>query len=98
MLRIGFVLEPGFQMISLAAASAFELANSASGEELYTIEILSESGGPLANSLGIPIITQPIDQAALSVSCRKNHPTAVSRARDGGALSHSRHKLTAIRT
>jgi transcriptional regulator GlxA family with amidase domain len=60
MLRIAFVLQPQFQLTSLAAASAFELANLVSGEELYSIEILSEHGGLLANSLGIPIVTDPI--------------------------------------
>jgi transcriptional regulator GlxA family with amidase domain len=62
MLRIGFVLQPGFQIMSLAAVSAFEFANLVAGEELYTIEFLSESGGPLANSLGISIATQPISK------------------------------------
>lgn len=64
MLRIGFVLQPGFQIMSLAAASAFEFANLAAGEELYSIEFLSESGGPLANSLGITIATEPIGKSA----------------------------------
>ncbi|HET9398586.1 MAG TPA: GlxA family transcriptional regulator [Sphingomicrobium sp.] len=64
MLRIGFVLQPGFQIMSLAAASAFEYANLAAGEELYSIEFLSESGGLLANSLGIPIVTQPVGKSA----------------------------------
>ena len=64
MLRIGFVLQPGFQIMSLAAASAFEFANLAAGEELYSIEFLSEGGGPLANSLGIQIDTQRIGKSA----------------------------------
>lgn len=63
MLRIGFVLQPDFQIMSLAAASAFEYANLAAGEELYSIEFLSESGGPVPNSLGIPIVTQPIGRS-----------------------------------
>ena len=44
MLKIGFLLSPGFQMMSLAALSAFELANVAAEETLYEIEMLSESG------------------------------------------------------
>ncbi|HEX8667020.1 MAG TPA: GlxA family transcriptional regulator [Allosphingosinicella sp.] len=55
MLRVGFVLVPGFQMMSLAAASAFEFANLVAGEPLYRIDILAERGGPVANSFGVPI-------------------------------------------
>lgn len=64
MLRIGFVLQPGFQIMSLAAASAFEYANLAADEELYAIDFLSESGGPLVGSLGASIATQPIGNSA----------------------------------
>lgn len=64
MLRIGFVLTPGFQIMSLAPASAFEFANLVAGETLYGIEILSEAGGPLANSFGIPIVTGRIGSSA----------------------------------
>ncbi|MCQ4630486.1 GlxA family transcriptional regulator [Shinella sp. CPCC 100929] len=60
MLRIGFVLSPDFQMMSLAAASAFEFANLTAGETLYSIDFLSAEGGPLATSLGNTIDTQPI--------------------------------------
>ncbi|MFE0017677.1 GlxA family transcriptional regulator [Mesorhizobium sp. NPDC059054] len=60
MLRIGFVLTSGFQMMSLAAASAFEFANLVAGEKVYSIEVLSETGGLLDNSLGIPIETRKL--------------------------------------
>ena len=60
MLRIGFVLVPGFQLMSLAAASAFEFANLAARERLYEIEILSETGGAVSNSFGVPIDTRPV--------------------------------------
>ena len=58
MLRIGLALPPGFQMMSLAALSAFELANVSAGEKLYQVRLLSESGGLLPGSLGMPIGTQ----------------------------------------
>ncbi len=60
MLRIGFVLTPGFQMMSLAAASAFEFANLVAGDKVYDMEILSETGGLLSNSFGIPIETRKL--------------------------------------
>lgn len=63
MLRIGFVLVPHFQMMSLAAASAFEFANLVADEPLYELEILSEQGGALPNSFDMPIGTQRIGSA-----------------------------------
>jgi len=59
MLSIGFVVQPGFQMMSFAALSAFELANVTAGEPLYDISILSETGGPVTSSLGNSIDTKP---------------------------------------
>lgn len=60
MLTIGFVLPRGFQIMGLAAVSAFELANLAAGEQLYGIRLLSESGGSVPNSFGIPLETRPL--------------------------------------
>ena len=44
MLTIGFALPPGFQIMGLAAASAFEMANASAEERLYDIRVLSEHG------------------------------------------------------
>lgn len=55
MQRIGFVLYPGFQIMGLAAASAFEFANVTAGEELYEVRLVSETGGPVPSSLGAAI-------------------------------------------
>ena len=63
MLRIGYVLPPGFQMMSLAAISAFELANIAAGKTLYEIQALSEDGGATPSSLGIAVETRPFGAA-----------------------------------
>jgi transcriptional regulator GlxA family with amidase domain len=64
MLRIGFVVSPGFQMMSFAAMSAFELANVSAGEMLYDIHLLSEFGGAVPSSLGMSIDTKPFDDPA----------------------------------
>lgn len=64
MLRIGFVLPPRFQMMSLAALSAFELANVSAGETLYDIHLVSEAGGALPSSLGMLVETQPFSGEA----------------------------------
>jgi transcriptional regulator GlxA family with amidase domain len=61
--RVAIVLQPGFQMMCFAAISAFEIANFASREALYELTILSESGGPVASSLGPALETSPLDDA-----------------------------------
>jgi transcriptional regulator GlxA family with amidase domain len=58
MLRIGFVVAPGFQMMSLAAISVFEMANFNAGEKLYGLRVLSEGGGPVASSIGTSMDTR----------------------------------------
>ncbi|AIF48488.1 GlxA family transcriptional regulator [Dyella japonica] len=58
MQRIGFLVYPGFQMMSLAAASAFEFANLALKLTNYEVCIVSGSGGPVMSSLGTAIHTE----------------------------------------
>ena len=58
MSKIGFVVYPGFQIMSLTAMSVFELANFSSGKPLYDVRLLSETGGPVRNSLGFSMDTQ----------------------------------------
>ena len=53
MLRIGFVVAPGFQMMSFAALSVFEFANLAHSEPAYDVRILSEHGGLVRSSMGM---------------------------------------------
>lgn len=64
MQRIGLVAVPDFQVMSLAALSAFEFANISAGEPLYKFEMLSEHGGRIASSLGIPVDTRPFGDPA----------------------------------
>jgi len=58
MLTIGFVVPSGFQIMGLAAASAFELANATAKQRLYDIRLLSEEGGAIPNSLGMSVQTR----------------------------------------
>ncbi len=58
MQQVAFLLFPGFQIMSLAAASAFEFANLELDEKVYDIHFVSETGGPVANSLGMVIDTE----------------------------------------
>ncbi|EKS40994.1 GlxA family transcriptional regulator [Afipia broomeae] len=63
MKRIGLVIFPGFQILDLAAISVFELANMVGYSPSYEIELLSERGGPVASSSGVPIETTTFSAA-----------------------------------
>jgi transcriptional regulator GlxA family with amidase domain len=55
MKRIGVLVFPGFQILDLAAIAAFELANMHLERPLYRVEMLSETGGPVASSSGVTV-------------------------------------------
>lgn len=63
MKRIGLVVFPGFQIVDLAALSVFELANMSANGPAYEIQLLSEHGGPVASSSGVPVETKPFSKA-----------------------------------
>lgn len=65
MLTIGFALPQGFQIMGLAAVSAFELANVVAKEQLYGLRLLSEQGGALPNSFGMAIETRCLSRYKL---------------------------------
>jgi transcriptional regulator GlxA family with amidase domain len=58
MQRIGFVVSPGFPVMSLAALAAFEFANSSVARPFYDVRVLSEAGGHVPSSLGLAIETK----------------------------------------
>lgn len=59
MQTIGFVVFPGFQVMSLATVTVFETANLVAGEECYRVVMLSEHGGLVPTSAGFAIHTEP---------------------------------------
>ncbi|MGO4437151.1 GlxA family transcriptional regulator [Rhizobium sp. RAF56] len=61
MQRIGFLLYPGFQVMSLAAVSVFEFANLENGSAAYDISFLSETGGSIISSIGLATETKAFD-------------------------------------
>lgn len=64
MQTVALIVRPDFQVMSLAALSAFEFANLAAEEKLYDIHLLSEHGGLVAASaLYTSVATQPLDKA-----------------------------------
>jgi transcriptional regulator GlxA family with amidase domain len=64
MQRVGFVVFPGFQAMSLAAASAFEFANIAVDDTAYEVGYFSETGGVVAGSFGMSVDTHAFDGQA----------------------------------
>ena len=57
MLTVGFVVTPGFPVMSLAALSVFEFANTSAEEPLYEICVLSEDGRPVPSASGTSLET-----------------------------------------
>lgn len=55
---IGLLLFPRFQVLDLAVATVFELANELKGEACYELELLSEHGGTVTSSSGVPVVTR----------------------------------------
>lgn len=62
--RIGLALFPGFQMLDMAAASVFEMANLEVRVPAYEIHVVSESGGAVQSSMGAAIQTTAMDPLA----------------------------------
>lgn len=58
MQHIGFVVFPGVQLMSLAAASVFEFANLTLEKTAYRISHVSEQGGLIDSSLGMGMQTE----------------------------------------
>ena len=58
MKRLGIVAFPGFQILDLAAASVFEVANLLAGRKAYDVTLLTEPGGQVMSSSGIVVETQ----------------------------------------
>lgn len=60
MRQVGLILEDGFQLMGLAALSAFEFANAELGDDGYRLTVLSEHGGTIRSSMNTGIETVPL--------------------------------------
>lgn len=60
MRQVGLILEDGFQLMGLAALSAFEFANVELGDDGYRLTVLSEKGGRVRSSMSVGIETSPL--------------------------------------
>lgn len=63
MLRVGFVIEDGFQAMIFAVQSVFEYANVVLGKPVYELHVLSEKGAMVRSSLGFMVGTKPFSRA-----------------------------------
>jgi transcriptional regulator GlxA family with amidase domain len=61
---VGFIVLPGFQMMSVGALCVFEFANKEVGEAVYDVHLLSETGGSIRSSIGISVATEPFDDTS----------------------------------
>jgi len=64
--RVGYLLTDGFQVMSLATQTVFELANMVAGEAVYRVENYSTAGGTVRSSLGMYMDTQPLGAPGLA--------------------------------
>jgi transcriptional regulator GlxA family with amidase domain len=64
MKRIGLVVFPGFQILDLAAASVFEMANLEVRTPAYEIHVVSEGGSATRSSIGAAVQTIALDPQA----------------------------------
>src|SRR6266576_13337 len=56
--RVGFIVPQRFQLMSLAALTAFEIVNLPPADQRYDIHLLSEHGGPVRSSSGMTLETE----------------------------------------
>ncbi len=63
MLRLGFIVAPGFQVMSFGALSVFEFANLSAGGPFYEVRLLSETGSAVRSSLGVSVHTDAFDDS-----------------------------------
>lgn len=64
MQRIGFILMPGFALMSYAAAvEPLRAANLIAGREIYSLEVFSSGGRPVSSSAGVVVTAAPLPKA-----------------------------------
>jgi transcriptional regulator GlxA family with amidase domain len=62
--RVGFIVPQRFQLMSLAALTAFEIVNLPPASQRYDIHLLSEHGGPVRSSSGMILETEAFGDPA----------------------------------
>jgi transcriptional regulator GlxA family with amidase domain len=65
---VGYILFPGFGVMSFGAMSVFEAANARVGNSQYDLKLLSEAGGPVRSSAGVVVQTEPFSEAVFDTT------------------------------
>jgi transcriptional regulator GlxA family with amidase domain len=65
MLRIGFLMSPGYSVMSFSALAVFEAANIMAAKPVYDLRLLSEAGGPIRTSVGMMVDTEAFNRVQL---------------------------------
>ena len=63
MLRVDFLVYPGFNVLSLSELTVLEFANIAAGGQAYEVTLVSEGGGPVRSSIGVVVETAAVEDA-----------------------------------
>ncbi|OLL27590.1 AraC family transcriptional regulator [Burkholderia sp. SRS-W-2-2016] len=85
MRRIGLVVVPQFQVVSLLTLTVFEIANIRAGRSLYEVSVISEDGGPVEASFGMCATTKPartLEFHTVFVGASLDTPPLTDRMRD----------------
>jgi len=67
MLRIGFLLHPGFSPMGLAMLAAFDTANRQLGRQAYKPIMLSGTGGLVQSGMGLSVETEALSRRHLDI-------------------------------
>jgi transcriptional regulator GlxA family with amidase domain len=95
--RIGLVIYPGINVMSLAPAAVFELANGVAAEPFYGIEVLSESGGPVRTSIGVTIGSEAFREPSFNTLMFGSSTAPTKTAPSAGLLEFVRQAAGASR-
>lgn len=71
--RIGYLLHPGFQLMTLGTQSVFEFANYAVRERFYDLAIYSPEGGEVRSSSGVVVGTKALGLSTQADSWLVSH-------------------------
>lgn len=63
MRRVAILVYPGYSVMALAAVSVFETANLSSADPIYSLDFMSETGGPVRTSVGLTVDSTPLSDA-----------------------------------
>jgi transcriptional regulator GlxA family with amidase domain len=95
--RVGLVIYPGINVMSLAPVAVFEMANLSAPVPVYNIRVLSEAGGPVRTSIGVMIGTEAFQEPCFDTLMFGAGTSPAEAAPTDGLLAFVRGALGASR-